>query len=48
MRLVNTTTIQLHEFFDDEIPPYAILSHRWETDEVTFQDLMEGRGAGYG
>jgi hypothetical protein len=48
MRLVDTATIQLHEFFDDQIPPYAILSHRWETNEVTFQDLVEGRVAGYG
>ena len=25
-----------------QIPRYAILSHRWETEEVTFQDLMNG------
>ncbi|KAK9414196.1 putative Heterokaryon incompatibility domain-containing protein [Seiridium unicorne] len=36
-----------------DIPPYAILSHTWgsDGDEVTFQDLMEGRGkdkSGYG
>ncbi|KAK9779433.1 putative Heterokaryon incompatibility domain-containing protein [Seiridium cardinale] len=36
-----------------DIPPYAILSHTWgsDGDEVTFQDLMEGKGkdkSGYG
>ncbi|KAN0098906.1 HET domain containing protein, partial [Hyaloscypha variabilis] len=43
MRLLNTRTIQLHEFFDDHIPLYVILSHRWEGSEVTFQDLNGGR-----
>jgi len=43
MRLLNTRTIQLHEFFDDHIPLYVILSHRWEGAEVTFQDLNGGR-----
>jgi len=36
---------------DDEIPSYAILSHTWEGQEVTFNDLMYGTGkskAGYG
>jgi hypothetical protein len=30
----------------DKIPPYAILSHTWgiDTDEVTFQDLVEKTG----
>lgn len=34
-------TIRL-EYHIGEIPPYAILSHRWSlpTDEVTFQDMM--------
>lgn len=29
---------------DEQIPPYAILSHTWgsEEDEVTFQDLLNG------
>ena len=30
---------------DDEIPPYAILSHTWrEGEEVTFKDLIDGTG----
>ncbi|KAI1451222.1 HET-domain-containing protein [Annulohypoxylon moriforme] len=38
MRLINTENYQLEEFFGDQIPPYAILSHTWEKGEVTFQD----------
>lgn len=40
--------ICLNEYFD--IPPYAILSHTWGYDEVTFKDLINGQGkkkAGY-
>jgi hypothetical protein len=44
MRLLNTTTIKLHEFHGTDVPYYAILSHRWGIDEVTFQDLQQGRG----
>ncbi|KAE9364800.1 HET-domain-containing protein [Stipitochalara longipes BDJ] len=40
MRLINTTTYELKEFNrDSEIPPYAILSHRWEKEEVTFEEF---------
>lgn len=39
MRLINTRTFDLCEFIDNEIPErYAILSHRWGNEEVTFQD----------
>jgi hypothetical protein len=41
MRLLNTTSLELEEFFDDSIPPYAILSHRWEGDEVLFQHMQD-------
>jgi|SRR5688572_683706 hypothetical protein len=45
MRLINTASIQLHEFTNDEnVPPYAILSHTWEDQEVTYQD-MKTRGS---
>ncbi|KAK3314578.1 heterokaryon incompatibility protein-domain-containing protein [Apodospora peruviana] len=40
MRLIHTTTLQLHEFVGSAIPPYAILSHTWQDDEVSFQDMM--------
>ncbi|CZR68685.1 uncharacterized protein PAC_18584 [Phialocephala subalpina] len=39
MWLLNTTTLQHHLFFGSNIPPYAILSHTWAQDEVSFQDL---------
>ncbi|KAK7455258.1 hypothetical protein VKT23_011130 [Stygiomarasmius scandens] len=40
MRLLHTETFQLREFFTD-IPQYAILSHTWDKEEVTFQDLQD-------
>jgi hypothetical protein len=54
MRLLqsdNDSNLSLTEFFDDDIPDYAILSHRWEAGEVTFKDLTDGTSeakAGYG
>lgn len=44
MRLLDTTTFELHEFFDRKIPPYAILSHTWGEGEVSFQELLSGDG----
>ncbi len=40
MRLLNTATSKLAEFSGSEIPKYAILSHRWGAEEVTFQDIQ--------
>ena len=40
MRLINIVSLKLEEFFDEEIPKYAILSHTWGEEEVTFQDIM--------
>jgi len=37
MRLINTTTLKLEEF-QSQIPVYAILSHTWGEDEVSFVD----------
>ncbi|THU83126.1 HET-domain-containing protein, partial [Dendrothele bispora CBS 962.96] len=39
MRLLNTRDLTLKEFYTD-IPKYAILSHTWGEDEVTFQDIQ--------
>jgi hypothetical protein len=41
MRLINVDTLSLEEFFGDRIPPYAILSHTWGDEEVTFQDWQD-------
>ncbi|KAK1975326.1 heterokaryon incompatibility protein-domain-containing protein [Colletotrichum cereale] len=40
MRLLNADTLQPREFYDRDVPAYAILSHTWE-DEVTLQDLTD-------
>ena len=43
MRLLNTKSHTFKEFFDSDIPEYAILSHRWGDDEITFQEFRKGR-----
>jgi hypothetical protein len=40
MRLMNTTTYDLYEFYDENIPEYPMLSHVWGDDEIIFQDLQ--------
>ena len=42
--MLDTSTYKLHEYLGHDIPPYGILSHRWENEEVTFQDLRHGLG----
>jgi hypothetical protein len=44
MRLLHASNLTMHEFYGDNIPEYAILSHRWENEEVTFQDFRDGKG----
>ncbi|KAI8625583.1 HET-domain-containing protein [Xylariaceae sp. FL1651] len=39
MRLIDVQTLELKEFFD-AVPLYAILSHTWGAEEVTFQDYL--------
>jgi len=41
MRLLNARSFELKEFFDSEIPRYAILSHTWGREEVLFQDMAD-------
>ncbi|ORX96679.1 hypothetical protein BCR34DRAFT_628773 [Clohesyomyces aquaticus] len=43
MRLLHSIRIELDEFFGSNIPPYAILSHRWENGEVLFEDILYNR-----
>lgn len=40
MRLINTSTGRLEEFFDSQRPPYAILSHTWGNEELSYLDLL--------
>jgi hypothetical protein len=35
---------KLHSFDDDSLPQYAILSHTWEGEEVTYTELVAGTG----
>ncbi|KAL8713132.1 MAG: hypothetical protein Q9220_002653 [cf. Caloplaca sp. 1 TL-2023] len=42
MRLLHTKTLEFDEFFDQGLPRYVILSHRWGEDEATFQDFEKG------
>jgi ankyrin repeat protein len=42
MRLINVKTKKLSQFPDDGVPPYAILSHTWGDEEVTFIDVEQG------
>ncbi|KAH7417941.1 heterokaryon incompatibility protein-domain-containing protein [Cadophora sp. MPI-SDFR-AT-0126] len=39
MWLINTTNHRLEEFFGSDTPRYAILSHTWEDEEVSFQEF---------
>ncbi|KAK4445735.1 thermophilic desulfurizing enzyme family protein [Podospora aff. communis PSN243] len=41
MRLLETTTLAL-KFFPGAIPEYAILSHRWEDEEVLYENIRNG------
>lgn len=45
MRLINVRTLVLEEFYDATAPPYAILSHTWETEEVLFKDMERVKAA---
>ncbi|KAG6027117.1 hypothetical protein E4U41_001050 [Claviceps citrina] len=50
MWLINTTTLSLEPFHGNEIPEYAILSHTWGLEEVSFQQFQQHQlktGAGY-
>merc|ERR1711981_1322092 len=41
MRLINTRTFELKEFSNPKTRPrYAILSHRWLEDEISFQHMQ--------
>ena len=40
MRLLNTKDHHFQEFFDTRIPKYAISSHRWGADEVSYHEFL--------
>lgn len=43
MRLLDTTSLEFREFPDIPEEPYAILSHRWGSEEVTFKEYRKTR-----
>ncbi|KAH0547710.1 hypothetical protein FGG08_000199 [Glutinoglossum americanum] len=45
MRLINCTTLRLEEFLGSDIPEYAILSHTWGKEEVSFADFNSDQAA---
>lgn len=42
MRLLNSSSLTFQEFFDEQTPPYAILSHRWGQQEISYADFLAG------
>jgi len=45
MRLLRTSTLEFQEFDLSLAPPFAILSHTWGEDEITFDDMRGDRAA---
>jgi hypothetical protein len=45
MRLLNTTTLEFYEVDISRAPHFAILSHTWGDDEITFDDMCGQRAA---
>lgn len=43
MRLLNTGTLTFETFYDEQTPPYSILSHRWTAEEVSYVDFIAGK-----
>lgn len=41
MRLLRVDSLKFFDFHDDATPPYAIASHRWQEEEVTFQEVRD-------
>jgi len=41
MRLLHTDTLSLVGFLGENVLEYAILSHTWETAELSLQDLQQ-------
>src|SRR5690348_5135056 len=43
MRLLHALTLEFESFEEDAAPNYAILSHTWGDDEVTYKDMKKHR-----
>ncbi|KAM0325787.1 hypothetical protein ACHAQA_007089 [Verticillium albo-atrum] len=38
MRLIDVRTKEIRQFYGGDTPPYAILSHTWGNEEISYQD----------
>jgi hypothetical protein len=45
MRLLNTSTLEVEEFLQSQVPEYVILSHTWGDGEVTLLDMQSGEAS---
>lgn len=45
MRLLSSRYWEIKEFFGASVPPYAILSHTWGSEEISYQELAAAIGA---
>lgn len=43
MRLIHSSDLTFKEFYGNNLPKYAILSHCWNDNEVTYQDFLNRR-----
>jgi hypothetical protein len=41
MWLLHTETLGLEEFVESNTPPYAILSHTWINEEISFVEMQD-------
>ncbi len=48
MRLLHSRDHYFKEFFSSQVPRYAIVSHRWGEEELSYQDFLDGIRTGYG
>ncbi|KAI0556211.1 heterokaryon incompatibility protein-domain-containing protein [Xylaria curta] len=46
MRLLRAADLHFEVFEGGNVPRYAILSHRWEKDEVSYQEIFEATKSG--
>ncbi|KAK0622375.1 heterokaryon incompatibility protein-domain-containing protein [Immersiella caudata] len=45
MRLLDVDTLEIEEFYGTDKPRYAILSHTWGKEEISFPDMLAIRAA---
>jgi hypothetical protein len=48
MRLLHAKDLTFKDFVGRSIPDYAIISHRWGDDELSYQDFLNGRSGRQG